>query len=319
MIKGIDVSEHNGVINWDRVVDSDVKFAIIRIGIGNDMPDQDDEQAIANMKACVARGIPFGVYLYSYALKLSDVESEAAHAIRMLKGFNPTLGVWFDMEDADQYKAHHGINVYQSKAMLTEFCVLFMKKLIAAGYKNVGVYANYDYFKNVLDLNQIKAVGKIWLAHWGISKPSMPCEIWQYADDGIVPGIRSRVVDMNYYCGSAFPEKEKPEPEVEVSPSVSPKTTAKYKVQRGDTLTKIANLHKSTVAELVALNRLTNPNLIRTGQVLTVPAVYVVQAGDNLTKIANQHMTMVEKLAAVNKGTIANIHIIKIGQVVNLA
>lgn len=201
MIKGIDVSAHNGVIDWDKVVNSGIGFAIIRIGIGSDMKSQDDKQALANIKACEERGIPWGVYIYSYALTLAEVASEAAHTIRMIKGFNPPLGVWFDMEDADKYKAKSGMNVYKSKALLTEFCVSFMKQLKAAGYKNVGVYANYDYFKNVLDINQIKAVGKIWLAHWGISKPSMPCELWQYASDGTVPGIKGRV-DMNYYYGT---------------------------------------------------------------------------------------------------------------------
>ena len=98
----IDVSSYNGFIQWDNMKNY-IEGTIIRIGYGNDIQSQDDAAAIRNMDECERLGIPYGVYLYSYALDYYDAASETAHALRLLKGRSPELGVWFDMEDADGY------------------------------------------------------------------------------------------------------------------------------------------------------------------------------------------------------------------------
>ena len=67
----------------------------------------------------------------------------------------------------------------------------------ANGYNNVGVYANPDYFRNVLDYNEIQRNGLVWLAHWGVSAPAYDCNVWQYSSSGSVSGITGNV-DMNY-------------------------------------------------------------------------------------------------------------------------
>ncbi len=214
MFKGIDVSNHNGVIDWEKVKAAGVDFAIIRIGYGSDIESQDDVQAVRNMQECERLGIPYGVYLYSYALKIENAISEAEHALRVIKGFAPPLGVWFDMEDADGYKAGKGVNVYNERELITEMCKTFCDKIAEAGYKT-GVYANKNYFDNVIIAEQVADYDK-WLAHWGIDEPSMACLFWQYTSDGSVDGINGRV-DMNYYYGelpdmqpdeSAEPEEE---------------------------------------------------------------------------------------------------------------
>ena len=93
----IDVSSYNGFIQWDNMKNY-IEGTIIRIGYGNDIQSQDDAAAIRNMDECERLGIPYGVYLYSYALDYYDAASETAHALRLLKGRSPELGVWFDME-----------------------------------------------------------------------------------------------------------------------------------------------------------------------------------------------------------------------------
>ena len=103
----IDVSSHDGLIDWNSV-DEHIEGVIIRIGYGSDYVSQDDKQAIRNMDACERFGIPYGVYIYSYALNMQDVESEIEHTLRMIQGRNPVRGVWFDMEDADGYKESNG-------------------------------------------------------------------------------------------------------------------------------------------------------------------------------------------------------------------
>lgn len=196
MNKGIDVSQYNGNIDWEKVKNDGIKFAIIRLGIGSDIQSQDDKKFRENCKGAELVGIPYGIYIYSYALNDNDLQSEINHAVRLAKQVNPTLGVFFDMEDADGYKKKHGLNPYANRSKLTNFCLDFMRGVSAFGYK-VGVYANYDYFKNVLNYEAIKSQGLIWYAHWGIINPMLDCTIWQYASNGRVSGISGNV-DMNY-------------------------------------------------------------------------------------------------------------------------
>ncbi len=207
-LTGIDVSSYQGttaysssLIDWETVKNDGIDFAIIRIGWGQDETSQDDSEAIYNMNECERLGIPYGVYIYSYALTLDMVDGEIEHMLRLLKGRYPEMGVWFDMEDADGYKASHNLNPYTSGTLLTNMCLKFVKAIKAEGYSNVGTYANPNYFKNVLEYDKLNAAGGIWLAHWGVTSPSStysPDDLWQYTSDGNVDGIYGRV-DMNVY------------------------------------------------------------------------------------------------------------------------
>lgn len=196
----IDVSDNNGQLDWD-TIKSSIDGVIIRIGYGSDIESQDDKQAIRNMTECERLGIPYGVYIYSYCLNMEEVRSEAAHALRMIKGSNPVLGVWFDMEDADGYKAKHGLIPEQNGVLLTDFCIEFMQIVKDEGYKT-GVYANWNYFNNILDDSRLTAFEGFnrWLAHWGIDEPSMDCLLWQYTSDAVINGSSART-DFNYYYG----------------------------------------------------------------------------------------------------------------------
>ena len=137
----IDVSSHDGLIDWNRIEEH--VGVIIRIGYGNDIEGQDDKQAIRNMNECERLGIPYGVYIYSYALTSDEVTSEINHTLRMLQGRSPVRGVWFDMEDADGYKESNGLDVYKDGELLTDFCIQFIEAMDKEGYKT-GVYANYN-------------------------------------------------------------------------------------------------------------------------------------------------------------------------------
>lgn len=196
----IDVSDNNGQLDWD-TIKSSIDGVIIRIGYGSDIESQDDKQAIRNMRECERLGIPYGVYIYSYCLNIEETRSEAAHILRMIQGFNPVLGVWFDMEDADGYKRNHGLVPEQNGELLTDFCVEFMQIVKDAGCKT-GVYANYSYFTNVLNDGRLMSFEGFnrWLAHWGIDEPSMDCLLWQCTSDAVIDGSSART-DFNYYYG----------------------------------------------------------------------------------------------------------------------
>lgn len=196
----IDVSSNNGQLDWD-TIKSSIDGVIIRIGYGSDIESQDDSQAIRNMQECERLGIPYGVYIYSYCLNIEEVRSEAAHILRMIQGFNPVLGVWFDMEDADGYKRNHGLVPEQNGELLTDFCIEFMQIVKDARY-TTGVYANYSYFTNVLNDGRLMSFEGFnrWLAHWGIDEPSMDCLLWQCTSDAVIDGSSART-DFNYYYG----------------------------------------------------------------------------------------------------------------------
>ena len=203
----IDVSGHDGLIDWDSAKEH-IEGVIIRIGYGDDYAYQDDKQAVQNMDECERLGIPYGVYIYSYAMTMQETESEISHTLRMLKGRNPVRGVWFDMEDADEYKKNHGMDVYseEDRTLLTDICIRFIEEMHSRGYIT-GVYANYDYYKNVLDTNRLSMTEgfNMWLAHWDVEEPDMDCMMWQFG----AYRIGDHEFDGNiYYADYSSPYKD---------------------------------------------------------------------------------------------------------------
>lgn len=205
-MRGIDVSNNQGNIDWNKVRADGVEFAIIRLGWGGNAINQDDPKFNQYVTECERVDLPWGAYIYSYALTLDNVDNEIEHSLRMLKGKKPTLGVWFDMEDADHYKQKHGINVYQNRRLITDMCKKYVDGMKKNGY-DAGVYASSDYFKNVIYKDELTC--PIWLALWGPSQPNMPCKIWQYTSKGSVNGIKGNV-DMDTFYGEDVKPTPKP-------------------------------------------------------------------------------------------------------------
>ena len=87
-MKGIDISHHN-TVDWEAAKQAGLKFAMLRCGYGSDLKEQDDRNFEANVEACDRLGIPWGAYLYSYALNTENAKSELAHLLRLLKGKKP--------------------------------------------------------------------------------------------------------------------------------------------------------------------------------------------------------------------------------------
>mgnify|MGYP002511332455 CR=1 FL=1 len=209
-IKGIDVSKHNGKVDWEKVKADGIQFAIIRIGWGNDSKDQDDTTANRNMDECERIGIPYGVYIYSYALNEADAVSEAEHILRMIKGRNVQMGIWFDMEDADNYKNKHKLPLdVAHKELYTNICEKFCEVIRDAGYSDVGVYASKSVFETILNSPEFASSTKKWVAQWGNECTYKGTyTIWQYTDEGVVNGSSKRT-DMNIFYGE-LPKVNKP-------------------------------------------------------------------------------------------------------------
>jgi GH25 family lysozyme M1 (1,4-beta-N-acetylmuramidase) len=175
MLKGIDVSDPQGTINWDAAKAAGLNFAMLKCGYGEDRADQDEDYFARNVSECERLGIPWGAYLYSYAMKVSDAPSEVRHILRVLKGRKPSYPVIIDMEDADGYKARNG--GIPSAQTITDILKAELSALESAGYY-AGWYANKDWCINHLYPDQLTH-WTFWYARPGLGSPDRPCGMWQ--------------------------------------------------------------------------------------------------------------------------------------------
>lgn len=296
-MKVIDVSKHQGRIDWKKLKGK-IDGAIIRCGYGSDKVNQDDERFKENADACIQLGIPFGVYLYSYAKTVEGAKSEAAHVIRLLKPYKGKLSfpVYYDLEEAGTQKG------------AVERAIVFGDIIEAEGYW-CGIYANQHWWRNYLK-NGLDRFTK-WVAKYSTEKPtgiSGTYDIWQYTSDGKLDGIAGRV-DMNF-CYRDFPyemngavkapvEEKKSNEDIAkeviegkwgigierknkltqagydykaIQAVVNDKLTGDvwYTVKKGDTLGEIAEKHGTTYFELADLNGIKNPNRIEVGQKIKI-------------------------------------------------
>ena len=190
--KGIDVSEHNGVIDWQQVKNSDVDFVIIRCGFGSNTTVNDDKQWLRNVSECEKLGIPYGVYLYSYAMSVEAAASEAEHVLRLLDGHKPTYPVFYDLENE---KAPYDQSSLSTET-LGNIAETFINKVEAAGY-DTGVYANKNWFVNILKDSRFNNWDR-WVAQYNsVCDYSGDYTIWQCTSSGQIPGI-SGYVDINF-------------------------------------------------------------------------------------------------------------------------
>ena len=306
----IDVSEHQGTIDWP-IVKKQVDGVIIRCGYGDDIASQDDKQWKRNADECTRLGIPFGVYIYSYATSMAQAESEAKHALRCVKGYKLSYPIYLDLEHAG------------TEAGAVDRAKRFGDLIEAAGYW-CGIYANLNWWNNYLPgLDRFTK----WIAQYNSTcdYTGKNKDIWQYTSGGRVAGI-SGDVDMNECYrdlpkeiggGSTTPSIPKP------SPAPAPAPAARtYTVQSGDTLSGIAAKYGTTYQHLASINGISNPNLIYAGQVLKIdgaatPAkTYTVKSGDTLSGIASKYNTTYQKLAQING--ISNPNVIYPGQVLKI-
>lgn len=186
--KGIDVSYHQGTINWKLVKESGIKFAIIRAGYGQSTMDKKFEE---NVKGCIEYGIPFGVYWFMYCTNEAEAILNAQKCNSVIEKYKDkiTMKVWCDFEYDTETKAN-AKGVTFTNNTRTACINAFIKKMQAYGYE-VGNYANPDYLKKITP----PAV-PLWLARYSSSKGNYNCLMWQYSSKGSVKGIIGNV-DMN--------------------------------------------------------------------------------------------------------------------------
>lgn len=292
----IDVSEHQGIIDWEKVKPQ-IAGAILRCGYGIDCEEQDDEQFKRNADECTRLGIPFGVYLYSYAKTNMQAKLEADHVLRLIKPYKLSYPVYLDLEESGTAEG------------AVERAVIFGDIIEKAGYW-CGIYANLYWWEMILK-DGLERFTK-WVAQY-YSKceyNGTHLDIWQYTSKGTVPGISGNV-DMNE-CYRDFPAEMQGDVE-EVKPvkktvaelveevldgkwgngedRANRLTAAGYDynavqdavneklgydqkkwhtVEAGETLSGIAEKFDTTVLELAKMNSIQNMDLIFVGQKIRI-------------------------------------------------
>lgn len=187
--KVIDISKHNGRIDFNRVKNDGVQAVLIRAGYGFFNKDPLLETYV---KGCEKVGLPYGLYCYSYATNLVQARMEVRGFLNCIKSYRPELPIVIDTEDADGWRKRNG---NPSFTLLADMLLYELKEIEKAGYYAM-YYSSKWWVDNLLKCRPALKKYDLWLAHWGINSPSMPCGIWQYSSKGKVKGIRTNV-DMN--------------------------------------------------------------------------------------------------------------------------
>ena len=204
--KGVDISYANGDIDLAKVKKAGYDFVMIRCGYGNDEAAQDDAYFSANVAKAEKLGMPWGTYLFSYALSAADAESEAAHVDRLLraerkKGHYPALPVALDVEPSDYVEENGGWNSKNINNVTTVFLNAIQKR----GYYPM-LYTGYEELDNLLS-DYVRDNFDCWFAQWS-SKPSAykykRLGMWQYGgeenciDGNSIPGVGMIDKDICY-------------------------------------------------------------------------------------------------------------------------
>lgn len=187
-MKGIDISDHQGVIDWELLKrDSGVGFVIMKAMFEN---GKHGKLNSFERNYDGSAGLKRGAYLFTIAKSIDDAQKEAVDFVRILNGRILEYGVWLDLEDNRIARL--------GKAMLTQIIDAQARIIRDAGYK-VGIYSNPSWYLNVIDGKELSKRYEMWIARYplldnGTIKPSKAptaynAKIWQFSSKGRVPGI----------------------------------------------------------------------------------------------------------------------------------
>lgn len=206
----IDISQHNGYVDFSKFKNHNIKGAIIRLGwIGNKNNHTMDTYFETYYNNAKANGIPVGIYIYSYVKSYNNMVIACNWIKEKIKGKSFELPLFIDMEDSS--------TIGSGKEDLTNQAIYFNKFFTSGGY-TTGTYANLNWFNNYLDISKL-VDWKIWCAQYN-SKLTLKwkCDLWQYTSSGIFSGVTSSRVDCNkVMCDCQnVPTPEPPKKESEV-------------------------------------------------------------------------------------------------------
>lgn len=182
---GIDVSKWQNSIEWKKVKQSGINFAMLRASYGI---ENTDKYFLKNYHKAINENINLGAYHYCYANNIYEAKKEAEHFLKVIRNYKFTYPIALDLED----KCQNNI----SKNDLTNIAITFMQSLEVHKYY-VILYCNKNWLENKLEINRLKNFD-IWLAEWTPNKYiyNGNVGIWQYTNKGNINGINGNV-DLN--------------------------------------------------------------------------------------------------------------------------
>ena len=317
LYEGIDISAWQGDIDFSQVRQYGIEIVYIKSSEGFSFVDPYFEQNYANAKNV---GLKVGFYHYVTAKNTADAVKQANFFVSTISGKNPDCKLAMDFESFGNL----------SNNEINQIALTFMQTVQSISGKDVIIYsdeynANNTFYSNL-------SVYPLWVAQYEVSSPTVSSNWntwagWQYTDQGEIPGISS-YVDRDKFTDAVLLNDTSEIPNVPNDNSENNNETyITITIQYGDTLSELAIEYNTTVARLVELNNIANPNLIYAGNTLIVPTsgnsnnnstdtIYVVQAGDTLSQIALDYGTTVSALASINN--ISNVNLIYVGQILRI-
>ena len=190
---GIDVSKWNGEIDWDKVKNAGVEFAIIRAGYRGSVTGSlvEDPYFDANMKGAAASGIPVGVYFFTQAVNEVEAVEEASAVLQLIREYHLEYPVFIDTEGAGGNGRADGLDVETRTLVCEAFC-----RTISNAGQQAGVYGSRNWYNNNLHTDQLEDYC-IWLAEYrNVPIYQGYYQMWQYTSKGSIDGISGNV-DMN--------------------------------------------------------------------------------------------------------------------------
>lgn len=299
-MKGIDVSNHNGVIDWDKVKQAGVSFAILRIGYGM-FENQKDKTFERNYAEATRVGIPIGIYLYSYAKTVDEAKKEAELTLKWLANRKLQLPIYFDIEDSSQQKL--------GKDILNNMCIAFCEIIEQANYW-AGIYSNKYWATSIISGQELGKKYTYWIAQYADQCTyEGNYAIWQYSSTGKVAGISGNV-DLNEMVKDIIQKENGENKPVEPQPKKSIEDIAKEVIVgewgngevRKNRLTQAGydyNAVQNKVNEIMGTNK---------------QLVHIVKKGETLSGIAAKYGTTYQYLA--QKNNIADPNKIYVGQTI---
>ena len=188
MFKGVDVSRHQGIIDWDKFLeDEHSDFAIIRAGFGK---NNIDAQAVRNVAECERLGIPYGLYWFSYALTPEMARREAEYLSDFVGSHKPSYPLVYDFEyDSVTHAVKNGVKI--SRDFVLNCTEQFCHRLEELGFYAM-FYCNNDYYQRYYQASKVAEKYDMWYARYATS-PGRPVTLWQTSESGRVKGIQGKV------------------------------------------------------------------------------------------------------------------------------
>lgn len=308
---GIDVSRYQRDIDFERVAASGVEVVYIRSSASSDYVDPYFSQ---NYQRAKAAGLKIGFYHAMSARNQTEAVQEARFFVQTISGTQPDCKLAMDFGAASNL----------SYAQRNTIARAFLEETKRLSGMDVVIYSSAYTARAVWDEEMAQSY-PIWVAEYGADEPENGrWDEWvgfQYSNTGRVDGIDGNV-DLDYFTedillskSSEIPHPENPQPD-------NPDNQYIYvRVERGDTLYKLAKKYDTTAQSIIELNNLSNPNLIIVGERLRIEVsgdipegavYYVVQRGDTLGKIARRYNTTVDEIAKLNN--LSDFDLIYVGQ-----